>query len=112
MPKGAPSAEYLSLQLTEDVIANLTDLKLTDIELFGFDDEQQEASKRENEAKCKTYPGDAKYPGKITWKVFDILTGGALIKNKPLGSACYEGKDYDEKKCQFLLDNWNQSTTQ
>ena len=89
----------------------MTDLELSHIELFGFDDEDSsDVEKRSN--KCKTYPGDLLYPTKAVWKVFDLLTGGRLIKTIPYASVCYEGDLYDESKCQFLLDNWNQSTTQ
>lgn len=111
VPADAPAAEYEALQLTDDVIANLTDLELSHIELFAFDEE--DSSDVEKRAPtCKTYPGDALYPSKSVWKVFDLLTGGSLIKTVPYGSACYEGQHYDAEKCQFLLDNWNQSTTQ
>ncbi|KAH8168573.1 FAD binding domain-containing protein [Sarocladium implicatum] len=110
VPADAPSAEYEALQLTDEVLANLTDLELSHIELFGFDDEETaEIEKRAN--KCKTYPGDLLYPSKAAWKVFDLLTGGRLIKTVPYASVCYEGERYDADKCQFLLDNWNQSTT-
>jgi hypothetical protein len=93
------------------VIANLTKLELSHIELFRFDDEST-ARVQKRAAQCKTYPGDALYPSETVWKVFDILTGGGLIKTVPYGSACYKGEHYDARKCQFLLDNWNQSTTQ
>ena len=110
IPADAPSAEYQALQLTDDVLANLTDLELSHIELFAFDED--ELSHVASAPKCKTYPGDALYPSKGVWKVFDLLTGGSLIKTIPYGSACFEGEHYDATQCHFLLDNWNQSTTQ
>lgn len=57
-------------------------------------------------------PGDRLYPSDVVWKVLDLLTGGALIKTVPLGSACYEGEYYDEQRCTFLVNNWNDSDTQ
>ncbi|KAI5456055.1 hypothetical protein BGZ63DRAFT_429405 [Mariannaea sp. PMI_226] len=115
----APAADILSgttvkgfesIQLTNDVLSNLTDLQLTNISLFYFDDSDLKRSAAPS-SQCKTLPGDALYPNSIAWKVLDILSGGALIKTVPLGSACYDGDHYDEAKCQFLIDNWNKSDT-
>ncbi|CAH0051863.1 unnamed protein product [Clonostachys solani] len=101
---------FESKQLTEATLANLTDLQLSNISLFYFDDEVNSAEKRAlYEPKCKVLPGDAAYPSKALWKIFDILTGGALIKTVPLGAACYQGEHYDSAKCTYLLNNWNRS---
>ncbi|RFN47145.1 hypothetical protein FIE12Z_8601 [Fusarium flagelliforme] len=99
-------------QLTDAVLANLTDLNLSDVDLFYFADTKT-SKKRDalSYSKCKIFPGDKAFPGKFIWSVFDLLTGGALIKTVPLGSACYKGEHYDEEKCKFLLDNWSNSTT-
>ncbi|KAH8683925.1 hypothetical protein BGZ61DRAFT_394241 [Ilyonectria robusta] len=99
-----------NVQLTEDVLANLTDIKLSNVSLFYFDDDSA-VEKRAVGSKCKTMPGDLLYPSRIVWKVLDILSGGALIQTVPLGSACYDGEHYDEAKCKFLIDNWNKSDT-
>ncbi|TID00391.1 FAD-linked oxidoreductase patO [Colletotrichum higginsianum] len=116
----APAAEEFpeadipeqAVQLTDAVLANLTQLELDNISLFAFADGQAAAEKRaEPNNKCKTFPGDALYPNELVWKVFDLLTGGALIKTVPLGAACYAGEHYDAEKCQYLLDNWSNSDT-
>ncbi|KAF4974843.1 hypothetical protein FZEAL_8304 [Fusarium zealandicum] len=96
-------------QLTDGILFNLTALELSEVDLFYFQDTK--SNEKRSAAKCKTFPGDALFPGKLIWKVFDLLTGGALIKTVPLGAACYHGEHYDEAKCQFLLDNWSNSTT-
>ncbi|KAF4471583.1 hypothetical protein FALBO_1498 [Fusarium albosuccineum] len=99
-------------QLTDAVLANLTDLELSDVDLFYFQDtKSNEKRSAAGTSKCKVFPGDKLFPGKLIWKVFDLLSGGALIDTVPLGSACYKGEHYDEAKCQFLLDNWSNSTT-
>jgi hypothetical protein len=99
--------------LTEDVLTNLTDLKLSNVSLFYFDDDSNSEKRSVGSSqKCRALPGDALYPSRIAWNVLDILSGGALIKTVPLGSACYDGEHYDETKCQFLIDNWNKSDTQ
>lgn len=90
-------------------MAKLTDLQLSDVSLFYFDD----GSDVDDDApRCKIFPGDDSYPDETAWKVLDILSGGNLIKTVPLGSACYEGPHYDADKCQFLTDHWNASETQ
>ena len=104
---------FESIQLTEDVLTNLTDLQLSNISLFYFDnDSDSEKRSVSSLPQCKTVPGDLLYPNGNIWKVLDLLSGGALIKTVPLGSACYDGEHFDEAKCQFLINNWNKSDTQ
>lgn len=112
----APAAEAVSgeLQLTDAVLANLTELELDHIELFQFADESAALDKRALSAlaKCKSMPGDLLWPGKLVWKVFDLLTGGALIKTVPFGAVCFPGEQYDAKECSRIVDNWTNSDTQ
>ena len=105
--------------MTDDVLANLTSHQLSDIELFLFDDTDSEdaaqVSRRTwtNVGDCKTYPGDWKYPSRLTWGVFNLLTGGALIETVPIGAVCYPNSGvYDAAKCADILENWTQSDTQ
>lgn len=93
------------------MLKNLTDVQLSNIDLFYFDDASEGNAARAT-PQCKTFPGDSSYPSQSVWKVLDILSGGALIETVPLGSACYEGEYYDAAKCSFLVDNWNNSETQ
>lgn len=77
-----------ALQLTDAVIANLTDLDLSNIDLFSFENySSTTVARRKRTAlanlKCKTYPGDILWPSTFVWKLFDILLGGALIKTIP-----------------------------
>ncbi|RGP67741.1 hypothetical protein FSPOR_5931 [Fusarium sporotrichioides] len=99
-------------QLTDAVLANLTELNLSDIELFYFADTKTSRKRHAfSDSKCKIFPGDKVFPGKFIWNVLDLLTGGALISTVPLGSACYKGEHYDEDKCLYLKENWHNSTT-
>lgn len=97
--------------MTDAILANLTELELSNISLFYFEDTETGEAKR-SVSGCKTYPGDSLFPSKLVWRVFNLLTGGALIETVPLGAACYEGEHYDAAKCQVLLDNWSNSSTQ
>ena len=121
----APAAEEVStdagdillvaetVQLTDAVLANLTSLELSNISLFAFAEEDT-LDKRTLSSlfKCKTFPGDLLYPGTLVWKIFDLLTGGALIETVPIGAVCYEGEHYDAAACEELLATWSTSPTQ
>ncbi|KAI0009554.1 FAD-binding domain-containing protein [Xylariaceae sp. FL0662B] len=98
-----------TLQLTDAVIANLTNLRLSNITLFSFLDESsvEALSKQFLFSKCKTYPGDYLWPSKLTWELFDLLLGGALIDTVPYAAACYGTfGNYDQAKCDFITNNW------
>lgn len=108
-----PYDESEVVQLTDSVIANLTELRLSNVTLFDFagvhgDNTTSGFEKRFfGSPKCKTYPGDFLWPSKLVWKVFDLLTGGALIETVPVGAVCYKThKAYNAAKCQRLLNNW------
>lgn len=103
--------------LTDAVIANLTAHQLSDIELFQFDAEGDDASaaaKRTlGSGSCKTFPGDSLWPSRLTWAVFDLLTGGALIETVPIGAVCYPNSGvYNAAKCADIIAKWTQSATQ
>ncbi|KEY69274.1 hypothetical protein S7711_01725 [Stachybotrys chartarum IBT 7711] len=103
---------YDSIQLTEDALANLTDIHFSNISLFYFD---EDAALEERSVaptpRCKTFPGDLLYPSRLIWRTLDLLSGGALIETVPLGSACYTGEYYDQNRCTFLVNTWNDSDT-
>ncbi|ROT43007.1 FAD binding domain-containing protein [Sodiomyces alkalinus F11] len=98
-------------QLTDSVLANLTELELSNISLFSFDDEEDDENsileKRTLFGPCKTYPGDLLYPGKLSWDVFKLLLGGRLIKTVPFASVCYDDfGNFDQARCNFISANW------
>lgn len=97
-------------QLTDDVMANLTSLELSNVTLFGFDSETDEAAleRRSFFGACKTYPGDWLWPSNIVWKVFNLLLGGQnLIKTVPFAAPCYsEFGGVDQAKCDYITANW------
>ncbi|OLN84896.1 putative FAD-linked oxidoreductase-like protein 11 [Colletotrichum chlorophyti] len=98
--------EQEKVQLTDAVLANLTALQLSNISLFGFDDDSS-IEKRTFFGRCKTYPGDLLYPTGLVWNVFNLLLGGVLTKTVPEASVCYDDfGNYDKAKCDFLTNNW------
>jgi hypothetical protein len=107
-------ADSGTLQLTDAVLANLTAHQLSGIELFGFGDQGLSArAKPIPVGSCKVFPGDAAWPSRATWAVFNLLTGGALIKTVPIGAVCYpESGVYDAGKCANIIDKWSLSATQ
>ncbi|KAK4225264.1 hypothetical protein QBC38DRAFT_421705 [Podospora fimiseda] len=124
----APAAEVFSdldtdeeqvAILTDAVVANLTALDLTNIDLFTFDEDVTGVNttlrKRSGPAyrvgDCKVFPGDRDWPSRLTWNVFNLLTGGALIETVPIGAVCYPNSGvYNAQKCQNVLNNWSQSS--
>ncbi|KAH7008310.1 hypothetical protein EDB80DRAFT_433821 [Ilyonectria destructans] len=97
-----------TIQLTDAVLANLTDLELSHIDLFQFDDDSEGTVKRRSAfGNCKTAPGDALFPSSSVWKVFSLLTGGAVQKTVPFASVCYHNfGNYDAAECAYISNNW------
>lgn len=95
-------------QLTDAVLANLTDLGLTNIVLFGFADPLT-AGNASIIGPCKVFPADPDvFPSHITERVFDLLLGGSLIQTKPFASPCYG--DYgneDAARCAEITSHWS-----
>ena len=97
--------------MTDAVLANLTDRELSSITLFQFP--ETAATEKRATTACKTFPGDASYPNELVWKVFNLLSGGALIKTVPIGAVCYPNTEhYDAAKCADILAHWQESETQ
>ena len=98
-----------TLQLTPDVLANLTALNLTGASLFDFGDNATSAAARKRSGSgCKVFPGDAAWPSIIEWLVFDLLLGGALVRGDPVAAPCYSNwPQYNTAKCASITANWN-----
>ncbi|KAI1757844.1 putative 6-hydroxy-D-nicotine oxidase [Xylaria castorea] len=102
------------LVLTNDILAQLAGQELSNVSLFEFPEnvEMKGNDKRSLFTRCKTYPGDLLWPLQPVWKVFNLPTGGALIKTVPIGAACFtDSEHYDAEKCQEILAHWNESPT-
>ncbi|KAI1635311.1 FAD binding domain-containing protein [Biscogniauxia mediterranea] len=100
---------YETLQLTDAVIANLTQLDLSNVTLFAFQNHSvmEDASKHSIFGRCKTYPGDHLWPSQSLWTLFNLLLGKALIETVPYAAPCYDDfNDYDQAKCDFITNNW------
>ncbi|OTB06057.1 hypothetical protein M426DRAFT_72414 [Hypoxylon sp. CI-4A] len=100
-----------TLQLTDAVLANLTDLEVSNITLFSFQNgtnsTEETLSKRTFFGRCKTYPGDFFWPSEPVWNLFNILLGGALVETVPYAASCYDSfGDYNTSKCSFITNNW------
>lgn len=108
-----PAGEVVegTFQLTDAVLEDLSKQELSNISLFQFPGE--DSAKRSFFSGCKTYPGDFFWPSKLAWKVFNLLTGGALIETVPIGAVCYpDSEHYDVTKCNDVIENWTKSETQ
>lgn len=105
MPGKADSPE--AYQLTDSVVANLTQLQLTNATLFGFT-----GGSYPQATTCKVMPTDNAWPTAETWNTLNLLTGGNLISTVPIGAVCYQGEHYDAAQCQKLTENWSDSSMQ
>ncbi|KAF9889854.1 hypothetical protein FE257_006944 [Aspergillus nanangensis] len=110
----APLFSSETLQLTDEVIADLTPVLQNNTDLFDFGGEvsSSELSARciSCISKCKVFPGDVLWPATWVWSLFDRLLGGRLVKTVPLAASCYSSwPEYDPEQCQVVSDNWTVS---
>lgn len=83
---------FESIQLTD---ADLDPLNATLTDIFSFDNNSSSDDiTSRGKTQCKTFPGDALWPQKWIWKIFDVLLGGALIETVPIAAPCYPGPYY------------------
>ncbi|KAF7556408.1 hypothetical protein G7Z17_g1471 [Cylindrodendrum hubeiense] len=100
------------IQLTSDVLANLTDLELSNVTVLYFS-EGVSARKRNTRtlASCKTFPGDLLWPNQIIWQVLNLVTGGSLIKTVPIGASCYDDfGNYNAARCSYVISQFTNSS--
>lgn len=112
-PANVPLFELETVQLTDDGVTKLQSNKNVAeyASLFEFGDTNSTATRRAcSTQRCKTMPGDALYPSKVVWEVFDLLSGGALEPIVPIGSPCYPDSaynNYDAEKCAYLVKHFD-----
>lgn len=113
-PANVPLFDIETVQLTDDVISQLqiNEDVAEYASLFDFGDANSTTALRSRHARyaqrCKTMPGDALYPNKLVWEVFDLLSGGALEPIVPIASPCYPNSkynNYDAERCAYLVKN-------
>lgn len=92
--------------LTDNVLASLGAEGVTNISLFEFANDSP-SQKRAALGRCKTAPGDFLWPVNKIWALLNLLTGGALIRNVPLASVCYNSwGNYDADECARVTEQW------
>jgi hypothetical protein len=110
-----PLFDIETIQLTENVVSELRSnpdvTKYASLFEFGDAESNTVRSRRAQAQRCKTMPGDALYPSKLVWSIFDQLSGDALEPIVPIGSPCYHDSvynNYDAERCAFLVKNFDQ----
>ena len=102
---------FETIQLTDGVLANLSNDIYIDVPGFSFLQTALPAKEKSKSKKCKTYPDDPEWPSEQKWNQLDALLGGALIKTVPEASLCYHnGSVSNSSQCQTLTDNWGNSS--
>jgi len=113
-PANVPLFDVETVQLTDNVVTELqTRPEVSEYaSLFEFGDANSTKAARTRRARsaqrCKTMPGDALYPTKAVWDLFNLLSGCALEPIVPIGSACYPNStfdNYDTERCAYLVEN-------
>ena len=95
--------EWETLQLTQSVLTNLTNLALTNIKLFEYP-----TTTTGSTADCKVFPGDPYWPSPVAWEILNVLSGNALIKTVPLAAPCYsDWPEYNAATCASITSQWN-----
>ena len=77
-------------------------LQPRDIRNFSAVDFGNARRPRRASAECRAFPGSADWPSNRDWARLNDTIDGALLKPTPLGSVCYPGPNYDERRCKFL----------
>lgn len=94
-----------TVQLTQAMLINLTNMSPSDIELFDFP--KPSTSPAATISECKVFPGDANWPSDVSWKVLNTVTGDALIRTVPLAAPCYlEWPEYNAAECASITSQW------
>ncbi|KAI1087979.1 FAD-binding domain-containing protein [Rostrohypoxylon terebratum] len=90
-----------SIRLTREDIGNFS--------AINFGDENTVSHYNNQTTECKVFPGDEAWPAPEEWARLNETLGGALLRPKPVAAACYQGPDFDEAECTFLLTNTSSS---
>ncbi|EKJ71921.1 hypothetical protein FPSE_07924 [Fusarium pseudograminearum CS3096] len=99
-------------QLTTASVKDLEELGFKHAKLFYPEDEIRKRSiGLLARSKCKTFPGDARWPEDDVWKFLYRITGSALIKTIPIGASCYDNLGvYSKARCRHIVDQWSNSS--
>lgn len=103
-----------AFQLTDDSLSTLDDIDPAHASLFYPENTSQRRNIGSHSSrKCKTFPGDSLWPSTTVWRLFDRVTGGALIKTVPIAAPCYDDYGTHEKSlCSHIVDQWTNSSLQ
>ncbi|KDQ60709.1 hypothetical protein JAAARDRAFT_124199 [Jaapia argillacea MUCL 33604] len=59
---------------------------------------------------CKYIPGDNNWPSPATWAKLNQFVGNDLLLPPPLASVCYPGPLFNNASCEYVEQNWHNST--
>jgi hypothetical protein len=105
-----------TIQLTEqDLVAAAAEIQNATIsDLFSFGAHANNTSATSGRShSCKLLPGDLSWPGNDTWKAFNSVLGGSLIRTVPLAASCYaDWPEYNADICTAVTEQWLNSNLQ
>lgn len=95
--------DWENAQLTDALIANIAKQDSSIAPYFDFGTAVKGAGPA-----CKVFPGDALWPSKHVWDLFNASVGGALIQTVPLAAPCYNNwPQRDAATCQYVTEHWS-----
>jgi hypothetical protein len=85
-------------------LAQLSHADIEDFPAVRFADKFQAPSWDNATPRCRAWPGTHDWPSDSEWKQFNASLGGALLRPLPPASACYQGEQYNETTCRWLVN--------
>lgn len=64
-------------------------------------------------SQCRCFPGDACWPSKADWDLFNTTLGGKLVATTPIAASCHDSAfgPYDSQRCAKLRSVWDYPET-
>ncbi|KAK4119144.1 FAD-binding domain-containing protein [Parathielavia appendiculata] len=75
-----------------------------DFPAIRFDNKAAGSPRTTTTARCRAWPGSNDWPSDSEWQQLNTSLGGALLKPLPPASACYQGDQYNESTCRWLVN--------
>ncbi|KAH6847752.1 hypothetical protein B0I37DRAFT_375759 [Chaetomium sp. MPI-CAGE-AT-0009] len=82
----------------------LTEGEARSFPAIGFGDREAAPPWSSTTPGCRAWPGSHDWPSNLEWKQLNKTLGGALLRPFPAASACYQGDNYNETTCRWLID--------
>lgn len=83
---------------------HLTKAEIQAFPAVGFGDRDTAPPWDSTTPRCRAWPGSDDWPTNSEWKQLNTSLDGALLRPVPAASACYQGGQYNEATCRWLVN--------